>query len=104
MHNSISSGRKARERRYGGAILTSTLGVGGLGYAIGDIGRIDNGVGGRYVVDTVNGSGTILTYRILNAGSRYSVGLAQTTAVITGAGVGFTVNLATVSAPGSLTA
>jgi hypothetical protein len=79
-----------------GPILTTSLGAGGSGYAIGDTGSIAFGAA-IYVVDTVDGGGAVLTYHLTNPGTNYQVESGASTSVLTGAGDGnFTINILSV--------
>lgn len=71
------------------AIKTTSLENGGSGYAPGDTGRILQGDSNdaTYVVDTVDGDGSILTYAITNPGSGYIIDDAASE-VVTGDGDG----------------
>lgn len=82
-----------------GPIATSTLNVGGAGYAIGDTGTISTGNGdATYAVDTVNGGGAVLTYHLTSLGTDYGVGTNIATQVSTGGGDGnFTINITSVT-------
>jgi len=65
----------------GGAVALSSLGAGGLAYAIGDTGFITTGDGtAAYVVGTVDGLGAVLTFSISAGGNDYVVGNGQATA------------------------
>ena len=84
-----------------GPILTTSLGAGGLGYAANDTGTITTGNGdATYKVLTVGAGGAVLTYSITAAGTGYVPGNGQATATggaQPGVGVGFTVNVLTVT-------
>lgn len=83
-----------------GPILTSVLNAGGLGYAPGDTGTIDKppfAGDAHYVVDTVDGSGSVLTYHLVANGSGYGVTTGETTSDDTGLGTGFTVDINSVT-------
>jgi large repetitive protein len=76
----------------------TSLNNGGLDYAPGDTFAIEAPVGGYGsgaigTVDTVNGSGTILTYHISTAGSGYTTGTCNST-TLTGVGFGATLTAA----------
>jgi hypothetical protein len=83
-----------------GPIVTTTLGAGGLGYAMGDTGIINAGPGtATYTILTVGAGGAVLTYSITAPGIGYSVanGVATSTGgAQPGVGVGFTVNITAV--------
>jgi hypothetical protein len=83
-----------------GAILTHSLGVGGLGYAVNDTGSVQGtGYGGTYKVLTVSG-GAVLTYSLIAAGRDYITGNGTSTlagGTQPGVGSGFTINILTVS-------
>jgi len=70
---------------------------GGTGYAIGDTGTINGGSTlAAYVIDTVDGSGAVLTFSLTSAGLGYSIasGIATTTGGSQpGVGTDFTVNI-----------
>lgn len=88
-----------------GAILTTSLNAGGADYAIGDTGTINAGDGlATYEVLTVDGSGAVLTFDLINRGSGYDVGEGVATAtagVQPGVGVGFLVNVLTIGSNGT---
>lgn len=78
----------------GGRIITSVLGVAGLGYAPGDtfdIGASD----GTGVVDTVGGGGAVLTYTVTAPGSGYGTG-GQNTSATSGIGTGLVLNVTSI--------
>jgi len=83
-----------------GAILTSSRGAGGAGYAPGDTGTVD-GAGSAdatYVVDTV-ATGAVATYHLSGVGTAYAPANGVTTTkggAQPGVGAGFTVNVLTV--------
>ena len=80
-----------------GKILTHALGQSGDGYQVGDTGTIETGNGlATYEVLTVDGSGGVLTYELTAVGADYDVG-DFTATTTSGAGVGFTVNILSVS-------
>jgi hypothetical protein len=84
----------------GGPILTSSVADGGSGYAPGDTGTIDDpaswGFDATYVVDTVDGSGAVLTFTVTNPGAGgYGVGVSPTSAP-SGGGSGFTIDVTSV--------
>lgn len=80
-----------------GAVLTSSLAAGGTGYSIGDTGTINSGdFNAAYTIDTVGGSGNVLTYHLTNGGAQNVPTSAVATTVVTGGGDGaFTVNILT---------
>jgi hypothetical protein len=78
-----------------GSIQTSTLGVGGSGYAVGNTGTIAGGTGGTYTVNTVS-SGVVLTYTISNFGTGYTA-TTETTSATSGSGTGLTITLTEVA-------
>ena len=89
----------------GGAIASSSLGNGGIGYAVNDTGVVANAMGtlATYTVNTVSGTGAVLTYTISGAGTGYLAGYGYATATgggQPGSGSGFTVNILTVTAGG----
>jgi hypothetical protein len=79
----------------GTEIKTTTLGVGGSGYAINDLfsitGGVENAVGKVLTVS----SGAVLTFSILRTGTGYAPANALATTPVTGTGVGLTVNVTT---------
>lgn len=89
----------------GGAIATQSLGSPGEGYAAGDTGLVPgaNGAPAAYVINTVGPGGVVETYTITAAGTGFVAGYGyqtQTGGAQPGAGVGFTLNILTVSAGG----
>jgi hypothetical protein len=89
----------------GAGIATSSLGDGGLGYAASDTGLIPNslGISATYLVNTVSASGAVLTYSVSVAGTGFQVAngwATQTGGAQPGVGIGFTVNILTLSSPG----
>ena len=84
-----------------GPIVTTTLGAGGLGYAVNDTGTILVQSGdATYKVLTVGAGGAVLTYQITGAGTSYDVQNAAATmtgGAQPGVGVGFTVNITAVN-------
>ena len=89
----------------GGAIATSSLGDGGVGYAAGDTGILLGGSGTRaiYTVATVDLSGAVLTYTLSGAGTGYSVANGYQTQVAgaqPGIGSGLTLNVLTLTTVG----
>ena len=90
-----------------GEITASTLGAGGLSYAVGDTGTISSGDGNAtYVVTSVDGSGAITGYTLTNLGSGYAVGTGISTAVggaQPGGGTDFSINIGSIQ-PGDGTA
>ena len=82
-----------------GVILTTSLGVGGAGYAPGDTGTVNTGNGqATYVVNTV-AAGAVVTYTITFGGQKYAVaaGVATTDGgTQPGVGAGFTINILTI--------
>lgn len=91
-----------------GSITSSTTPYGGLGYAVGDTGTIDGGaISAAYTVNSVDGSGAVLTYTIDPTGFGYSVtdpGVATTTSGGTqpGVGAGFQIDITGVNAGWSI--
>jgi hypothetical protein len=85
---------------HGGPIVTSTLGAGGLGYAVNDTGTLQDGnFDASYKVLTVGAGGAVLTYSITAPGSGYVVANGVATApggAQPGAGAGLTVNITAV--------
>ena len=74
-------------------IKTSTLGVGGTGYAVDDTFTVNTGtVLATGKVLTVN-AGVVLTYSILTSGSGYTVTDGVATTKTSGAGTGLTINI-----------
>lgn len=86
-----------------GAIASSILHTGGVGYAPGDTGSIgtSNTQGAIYAVNTVGGGGNVLTYTITNPGQQLMVANDVPTATNTGAGDGnFTIDILSIT-PGN---
>src|SRR5262249_45192632 len=87
-----------------GAIVASTLGVGGTGYAANDTGTINTGDGlATYQVLTVT-AGVVATYQLVNRGSNYIVANGVATSpggAQPGVGTGFTINILTVGQTGT---
>ena len=87
----------------GGAISTSSLASGGTGYAVGDTGIFPTGEGTKatYTVNTVDGTGAVLTFTVSAAGTgyrpQYGV-MGQTAGAQPGVGVGFAINVLTATA------
>jgi len=91
-----------------GAILTSsvTAGNAGTGYVIGDTGQV-TGYGfvtdilARYVVDTVDGGGAVLTYHLTSNGAGYKTGTTgnatSTSGAQPGIGTGFQIDVNSVT-------
>jgi len=74
-------------------IKTSTLGVGGTGYAVNDTFTVNTGsVLATGKVLTVN-VGVVLTYSILTSGSGYTVANGVATTATLGTGTGLTINI-----------
>ena len=92
----------------GGAATATSLGDGGLGYAVNDTGTVINSSGtpATYTVNSVGGAGNVLTYTIgggAGQGTGFLVGNGYSTqsgGAQPGTGTGFTVNVTTVSTPG----
>lgn len=87
-----------------GPIVTSSLANGGAGYVIGDTGTLDVqdvGAPAAYVVDTVGGGGTVLTYHLTAVGAAYSTAENPVTTVAGGSqpgiGTGLTLNITAIS-------
>lgn len=84
----------------GGAVLTTSLGAGGLGYAVNDTGFINAGnTFCTYKVLTIGAGGAVLTYQIVTAGSQYLVANGVATGrsgAQPGVGNGLTINILTV--------
>lgn len=80
-----------------GGIITSGVGAGGAGYAVGDTGTVTTGgANAAYTVTSVV-AGAVATFSITNSGSGYAASNGQATAVVTGGGNGsFTVNVFTI--------
>lgn len=80
-----------------GLVLSTTLNDGGLLYDVGDTGTIGGGNNdATYVVNTVDISGTILTYTITNPGTGYSPQdgyNTSTSGAQPGIGAGFIINV-----------
>lgn len=81
-------------------IFTSTLGVGGTGYAPNDTFTVASGnMDATGVVDTVGGGGVVTAYHIISAGSNYAVTAGAPTAQAgaqPGVGTGLTINITAV--------
>lgn len=80
-----------------GAVVMSNIAAAGTGWSEGDTGVVDGGDGNAaFQVDSVDGSGGVVTYRVLSIGSGYTTAEGVTT---TGdgpsAGTGFTLNIGT---------
>lgn len=77
-----------------GPIVTSSLGAGGSGYTVGDIGWIIGASGdATYTVLSVDGGGAVLTFST-TGGRAYSVASGVATSTSTGTGDGaFTINV-----------
>jgi len=91
-----------------GPIATTSLGAGGLGYAVNDTGVLTDGDGtAAYKVLTVGAGGAVLTYQITNTGHLYPVENGAATATggaQPGVGTGLTINILTiVQGDGTLT-
>ena len=74
----------------GTSILTAVMVSGGISYTVGDILTVVGGAGGVIRVNTVNVSGTILTYTLIAGGSGYLPTTAAPTTVIPAGGSGAT--------------
>lgn len=87
-----------------GSISASELADGGSDYAVGDTGTINGGDGlAAYEILTVDGLGAVLTYNLTSPGAGYATGVNIETTVDgaqPGVGVGFKVNILTVSPGG----
>lgn len=82
----------------GGTILAAAVGAGGSGYSPGDTLSVDglaNQAVASLTVNTVDGSGAVLTFTIANGGAGYSVTNGVTCSG--GAGTGFTLNITQIS-------
>lgn len=83
-----------------GPISSSTLASGGTGYTVGDTGFVDIGTyDATYVVNTVSGSGAVLTYTLTSFGTNYTTAFGVPTEVgggQPGVGTGFTLNIVAV--------
>src|ERR1035437_5747113 len=87
----------------GGAIATSSLATGGLGYVVNDTGVFPSAMGTRatYTVNTVDGTGAVLTFTVSAAGTGFQPAYGVSGAVggaQPGVGAGFSINVLTVSA------
>lgn len=88
-----------------GFAINITATSGGMGYAVGDTGVVlQSGVkvAALYTVNTVDGSGAVLTYTIAPTGAGYLAGTNLATAVggaQPGTGAGFTIDVTAVGAP-----
>jgi len=96
---SIASGTSAP---ISSAVLTSILGSGGSGYAAGDTGFFGANLptlSAAYMVDTVDGSGAVLTYHVTDPGYGNFVQIENTQngGSQPGSGSGFTINVLSVS-------
>jgi hypothetical protein len=74
-----------------GSIKTAVLAAPGTGYAAAEVLTIAGGTGGTFIVDTVDGSGVILTGHAGVAGSGYSAGATGAATTSSGAGTGATI-------------
>ena len=88
----------------GGSIATSTVAVGGVGYAAGDTGIVldGNGTPAAYLVATVDAPGAVLTYTLNSAGTGHRIqygAQTQTAGAQPGVGVGFSINILTLTTP-----
>lgn len=83
----------------GTAIATVVMTSGGTNYSVGDVLTVAGGTGGVVRVDTVNVSGTILTYELIAGGSGYAATTSAATTVIPtgGSGATFTTTVNTIS-------
>jgi hypothetical protein len=78
----------------GAAILTAFVQDAGTGYVIGDTGTIDGGDNNAtYVIDTVGGSGEVLTFTVTSGGNSYVTTGSNPTTTVTGVGSGLTLNI-----------
>lgn len=94
----------ANDPHIAGAIVTSAVAAGGAGYAPGDTGTItDISSDAAYVVDTVGGGGSVLTYHLTNPGTLPGYSTEDNplpTTPTSGAGDGnFTVNITAITTP-----
>lgn len=83
-----------------GPVATFSIGASsGTGYSIGDTGLISGGDGtAEYVVDTVDGSGAVLTFHLDNNGNSYANTVNSVTSIETGSGDGtLTINIDSVT-------
>ena len=84
-----------------GALDTATIVAVGTGYGVGDTGNLVSdgfGLGGTYLINSVDGAGGILSFSIQNNGGGYQVGDALDFA--SGAGVDGTATAATITGTG----
>ena len=84
----------------GDVIVRTHLGSGGSGYAVNDTGTLTADSGdATYIVNTVDGSGAVLTYTITGVGTNYFTGLSATATggAQPGVGVGLTIFIDTVN-------
>lgn len=85
-----------------GAIVSSTVGAGGSGYAVNDTGSISAGIGDAlYIITSVGAGGAVTGYTLTAAGTKYVVANGVATAdggAQPGVGTGFTVNISAVNA------
>ncbi len=89
-----------------GTITSANVSAGGTGYAVNDTGTITTGNGdATYIVNTVSG-GAVVTFTMTGGGTGYSVGPGNATkggGAQAGSGMGFTVNILTISVTGQMT-
>lgn len=85
----------------GGAIVTTTLGAAGSGYAVNDTGTITTfDADATYIVNSITAGGHVATFTITNPGTNYLVSNGNATATggaQPGVGTGFTVNITAVT-------
>ncbi len=77
-----------------GGIATSSISAAGSGYSVNDVLTVADGSGGTIKVLTVDGSGVVLTYSLVTAGTDYTVATHATTG---GAGTGFILSVDTLT-------
>jgi hypothetical protein len=77
-----------------GNISSSTLNLGGAGYAAGNTGTVTTGNGdATYTVNTIGAGGAVATYTLTMEGTGYMSGTAVPTMATTGIGTGFLLNI-----------
>lgn len=76
-------------------ISSSTLNMGGLGYAMGDTFTVDGSGDGvaAGVVDTVGAMGVVTAYHLTDPGNTYTTTTGETTMATSGIGTGLTLNI-----------
>lgn len=91
----------------GGVIVSSTVGIPGTGYVVGDTGNITGGDGSAtYQIASVGGLGDVISFAVPGTGHIYAVNASQATVnggSQPGIGTGFTVNILAVTGAGTST-